>query len=215
MKNDLLTRLNNIREEVAKNYKVMPKLVELQIEAKKAFDEQINHLLQEKELIRKIKVPKFNLPIWVHKGKKIRIPINWRYLISTPFIYGMIIPSIIWHSAIELYHQICFRLYGIPLVNFREYFLYDRKLLSMLNIFEKINCIYCSYVNNLIRYSAEIGGRTERYWCPIKYYRRINNAHSQYSKFVDGEDIEGMREQWEELRDFSDLTTKEQTKTNS
>jgi hypothetical protein len=215
MKNDLLSKLNDIREQVAKNYKAMPKLVELQAEAKKAFDERIDHLLTQDNLIRKIRVPKLHLPVLRIKGKTIRIPINWRYLVSTPFIYGMIIPALIWHSAIELYHQICFRLYGIPLVNFREYFINDRQLLSMLNIFEKINCIYCSYVNNLIRYSAEIGGRTERYWCPIKYYRRINNPHSQYSKFVDGENIEEMREQWEELRDFSDLTGNQVDKSNS
>lgn len=128
-----------------------------------------------------------------------------KHLLSIPFIYGMIIPSVIWHIGLEIYHNICFRLYGIPLVDFREYFVYDRQLLSWLNPFEKINCIYCSYVNNLIRYSSEIGGRTERYWCPIKYYRKIHNAHSQYDSFIGNVSPKELRKHWEELKDFSDI----------
>src|SRR4030066_585534 len=192
---NLYKRFLQIQKDVAKNHLNLSKLIQFQTDVKKTIDERIKQLITKHNLIKKIEVPK-------------QIPINWRYLISSPFIYAMIIPSIIWHVSIEIYHQICFRLYGIPLVNFREYFIFDRQLLSWLNIWEKINCIYCSYVNNLIRYSAEIGGRTERYWCPIKYYRRINNTHSQYSKFVKTNDPRKLRHLWEELRDFSDLKHK-------
>lgn len=165
-------------------------------EAKKAFDERIAQIMEESGIIKRIRVPKHYIK---------HIPISWRYLVSSPFIYGMIVPSVVWHIGVEIYHQMCFRLYGIPLVNSREYFVYDRKLLTMLNVWEKIHCIYCSYVNNLIRYSAEIGGRTERYWCPIKYYRRITDAHSQYPKFIESDDPEKLYKQWKKLRDFSDL----------
>ncbi|MCD4811839.1 hypothetical protein K8R14_04570 [bacterium] len=205
MEQNLLDNLKQIHSEVIKNYKAIPKLTELQAEANKAFDKRIEQLLSKKDLVRKIKVPKIHIKLWKHKDKRIKIPINWKYLLSAPFIYGMFTPSVVFHIAIEIYHQICFRLYGIPLVDSKEYFIYDRQLFDMLNTWEKINCKYCSYINNLIRYSAEIGGRTERYWCPIKYYRRVDNVHSQYTKFVDGDDEKEMREKWEELRDFSDL----------
>ena len=121
----------------------------------------------------------------------------------------MLVPVIALHLAIEIYHQICFRLYGIPLVNSREYFIYDRQLLPYLNWWEKINCFYCSYVNNFFRYCVEIGGRTERYWCPIKYSKRVSHTHSQYSKFVDYLDAKNFHEKWSELRNFSDIQPKE------
>ncbi len=202
---NLSDHLKQIYSELTENNKTIPRLIELKEESIKAFDEHIERLVSKNELIKRIKVPKSNIKLWKFKGKRIKIRVNWRYTLSIPFIYGMLFPSLLFHLCIEVYHQICFRLYGIPLVNSKEYFIYDRPLLKMLNPLEKVNCIYCSYVNNLIRYSSEIGGRTERYWCPIKYYRRINNAHSQYDKFVDKKDIKDMRDKWEELRDFSDL----------
>ena len=205
MPQDLLEKLKAIQSKATKNSKIIPKLVELKEETNRAFDEHIDHLLSNKGLLRRIKVPKSNIKLWKHKNKRVQIPINWRYAISAPFIYGMIIPSVIFHICIEIYHQICFRLYGIPLVKPKDYFIYDRQLLDMLKFSERVNCKYCSYVNNLLRYSTEIAGRTERYWCPIKYYRRINNTHSQYSKFVEGDNLEELHEKWEELRDFSDL----------
>ncbi len=130
---------------------------------------------------------------------------NIRHFLSIPFIYSMIFPSIVFHLCLEIYHQICFRLYGIPLVQPMEYFLFKRKLLKNLKMIEKINCIYCSYVNNLIKYAMEIGARTERYWCPIKYNDKVNQTHSQYKKFLQDGACEEMREKWMELRDFSDL----------
>lgn len=193
MKKPLFKQLANIQSKVIKHDLSIEKLLVLKKAAKRAFDERINQLLLENYFIKRIKIARS------------KFCINWRYVFSSPFIYGMILPALIWHTAIEIYHQICFRLYGIPLVNSKEYFIYDRKLLSWLNIFEKINCIYCSYVNNLIRYSSEIGGRTERYWCPIKYYRKINNPHSQYNKFVNDENLETLYQQWNELRNFSDI----------
>ena len=205
MAHELVNHLKRIQKETAGNLFNLKRLKELRQTAVESFDKKINQLISDRGLIKKIKVPQFYIGLWKHRGQQVKIPINWRYLLSSPFIYSMIFPSIIWHVGIEIYHQICFRLYGIPLVNYREYFIYDRQLLSLLNRWEKINCYYCSYVNNLIRYSVEIGGRTERYWCPIKYYRRIKNAHSQYEKFIGKKDTEKMRQQWKELRDFNDL----------
>ncbi|MCX6730931.1 MAG: hypothetical protein NTZ55_03715 [Candidatus Roizmanbacteria bacterium] len=206
---DITKRFTQMRTELyADSQLTLQRLIELQKETKDAFNKKLTQLLESNGYLKKIAVPKKYIKLWEHHNKRIQIPINWRYLLSAPFIYGMFFPSVIFHKSNEIYQQVCFRLYGIPLVNYREYFINDRQLLSWLNPWEKINCIYCSYVNNLIRYSAEIGGRTERYWCPIKYYRRVEKQHSQYAKFIDGEKAnpEKMRKQWEELRDFSDLT---------
>jgi hypothetical protein len=183
----------------------LDKLIALKEEVNKNFDKKISLIIKKHKLRKVIKVPKIKIKLWTYKGKKVTIPLNWRYLISMPFIYGMIIPAILFHICIETYQQVCFRLYGIPLVNKKGYFLYDRPLLNKLKFLEKINCYYCSYVNNLIRYSGEIGGRTERYWCPIKYERRINNAHSQYKNFLEDGTCEEMRDKWVGLRDFTDL----------
>lgn len=131
-----------------------------------------------------------------------------RYLLSAPFIYFMSVPMVLFHISIEIYHQVCFRLYGIPLVRSEKYFVYDRQLLPQLNWKEKINCYYCSYANNLFRYASEIGGRTERYWCPIKYHKKISQPHSQYEKFMENREAGNFREKWEELRDFSDIEKK-------
>lgn len=209
MMNNIEKQLQEIKKELSQDLEpTLHKITQLQSELKTVFNQKVRQFLKENNYRQKIKVPKSPISMGLLKGKQIEIPINWRYLLSAPFIYGMFFPSVIFHLGLEIYHQICFRLYGIPLVRSKEYFIYDRQLMSWLSTWEKINCYYCSYVNNLIRYAVEIGGRTERYWCPIKYYRRINNQHSQYGKFVDIRDSKKLREHWQELRDFSDIEPK-------
>lgn len=206
MQKKLELKLKEIQSQLENNQLNLQKILDLQKEAKKAFDEKIEQFFIENDYLQKVEVPSTKLHLFNFKNKKIDIPINLRYLLSAPFIYGMIIPLLIFHIGLEIYHQVCFRLYGIPLVRPEEYFVYDRQLLSWLHPFEKMNCMYCSYANNLIRYASEIAGRTERYWCPIKYYRRISNHHSQYDKFIDSKDEKEFREDWEKLRSFKDLT---------
>jgi hypothetical protein len=63
-----------------------------------------------------------------------------------------------------------------------------------------------------LQYAVEIAGRTERFWCPIKYATRVPKTHSQYNKFVDYLDAENFREKWKELRDFSDIKLAEEKK---
>jgi hypothetical protein len=81
----------------------------------------------------------------------------------------MIIPLVILDVFIEVYHHICFPLYGIPLVKRSNYIKIDRHKLEYLTPMEKIDCAYCGYANGLLHYSAEIAGRTEKYWCGIKH----------------------------------------------
>ncbi len=178
--------------EAINNSKTIKMLEELRENMLRLFDERIEKIRKEGGIIRRVHFPKIKL--------------NWKYFLSIPFIYGMIIPSVFLHFFCQVYQQICFRLYGIPRVEAKEFFTYDRQLLDLLTPFQKLNCIYCSYVNNLFRFATEIGARTERYWCPIKYYKKIDSTHSQYDKFIsESKSKEEFLKKWEELQDFSDI----------
>lgn len=102
-----------------------------------------------------------------YKRKKIFL----RNLISTPLIYSLIIPLVILDIFTEVYHQICFRLYKLPLVKRSNYIRIDRHKLKYLGLINKVGCIYCGYANGLIHYVSEIGARTEKYWCGIQHKR--------------------------------------------
>lgn len=94
-----------------------------------------------------------------------------RHLFSAPFIYIMIFPLLALDIFIELYKQVCFRLYGIQLIRRKNYIRIDRHKLNYLNPIEKINCAYCGYANGLLSYAVAIAAETERYWCGIKHQK--------------------------------------------
>ena len=206
IREDLAKRLKDIQKSLATSKELrVQKLEQLNEEIRRSFDKAINSLDFKINILKELKIQRDNLRAWKISSLKTLFPINLKYLISAPFIYGMIIPGLVFHLGLEIYHQICFRIYGIPRVKSGDYFIYNRRLLPYLNWIEKLNCIYCSYFNNLLQYAVEIAGRTERYWCPIKYATRVQQAHSQYPKFVDYLDAKNFREKWEDLRDFSDI----------
>lgn len=127
-----------------------------------------------------------------------------RNLITAPVIYAMFFPLVLLDLFVTLYQFVCFPLYRIPKVRRRDYLIFDHHNLAYLNLIEKINCAYCSYGNGLLSYIKEIVARTEQYWCPIKHARRVRQAHSRYSRFVDYGDAEGYRRELENLRcDFN------------
>lgn len=94
---------------------------------------------------------------------------NFNHLLSIFFIYPMIVPLIILDFFLEVYHNIGFRLYNLPLVERAKYVRIDRHKLSYLGLLAKINCVYCGYANGLLAYAARIAGDTEAYWCGIKH----------------------------------------------
>lgn len=127
-------------------------------------------------------------------------------IISIPFIWLCIVPFLLMDIVVSLYQLICFPLYDIPKVKRQDYIIFDRHYLNYLNVIEKINCAYCSYANGLIAYIAEIAGRTEQFWCPIKHARRIKNLHSRYQKFIDYGDAQTYQSELNTVRhDFKDL----------
>lgn len=129
-----------------------------------------------------------------------------KHILSAPLIWGCIIPSLLMDATISLYQAVCFPIYGIPKVKRQDYIVFDRQYLHYLNLIEKINCAYCSYVNGLFAYLQEIAARTEQFWCPIKHAKRIKTLHSRYQKFISYGDAETYRAHIDSVRhDFKDL----------
>ncbi|OGQ46342.1 MAG: hypothetical protein A3I05_04180 [Deltaproteobacteria bacterium RIFCSPLOWO2_02_FULL_44_10] len=108
-----------------------------------------------------------------------------RVAIGIPFIYSLFFPMVIFDLCLEMYHRICFTIFAIPKIERRKYFIFDRHKLPYLTPIEKLNCLYCSYFNGLVAYAREIGGRTERHWCPIKHVRKRMHEHAHIEKFFD------------------------------
>ncbi len=114
-----------------------------------------------------------------------------RHLITAPLIYSLIIPFALLDLWVTLYQAICFRAYGIPRVARRDYIRLDRHQLAYLNGIQKMNCVYCGYINGLVAYIREIAARTEAYWCPIKHSMRLSGRHQYYPDFVEFGDGDG------------------------
>jgi len=94
----------------------------------------------------------------------------WWHLVSAPIVW-LPLPAIIALDILgELYHQICFSIYGIAKVKRSAYIqIIDQNKLQYLNPLEKLGCMYCGYANGVLLYLKEIAGRTEKYWCGIKH----------------------------------------------
>ncbi|EKE26554.1 MAG: hypothetical protein ACD_4C00243G0003 [uncultured bacterium (gcode 4)] len=118
------------------------------------------------------------------------ITASFRNIVSAPFIYIMIIPAVILDIFLIIYQFTAFPLYKIERVKRSEHFIYDRRFLKYLNVLQKINCLYCSYVNWLFSYAAEVWWRTEKYWCPIKHALKNENEHKYYKDYADYWDAE-------------------------
>lgn len=183
----------------------LKKLKDLRKSVLKEFDDQIEKLTEKRDLIRVALRDKLSLKKYKISTLKTILPLQLRYLLSVPFIYGMIIPAVILHLFVEIFHQICFTLYRIPKVEAKNYFKFDRRHLPYLNTIEKLNCAYCSYFNCLIAYVREIGARTERYWCPIKYANKIKDEHSQYDLFFEYLEAKDYRNHQKNIRKFKEI----------
>lgn len=116
----------------------------------------------------------------------------WRHVISAPFIYGMIVPLVFLDFCLEIYHQVCFRLYGIVRLQRSKYIKFDRFKLKYLDPFEKFDCAYCGYANGLANYFTAIAGETEKYWCGIKHQKDPNFILPEHHKdFLEYNDARG------------------------
>ena len=126
--------------------------------------------------------------------------------LTAPIIWSCLVPAVLLDLFVTIYHSVCFRIYGIPLVRRGDYIVVDRHNLQYLNAIEKLNCVYCGYFNGLIAYVQEIAARSEQYWCPIKHARRLGAIHNRYHRFIEYGDGELYQKRFDELRKgFDDL----------
>ena len=112
-------------------------------------------------------------------------------ILSIPFIWGMFIFFIIFDIALEIYHQISFRIFRLPIVDRSKYIKIDRHKLDYLSFPDKMRCVYCGYANGLLAYAVKITGETEKYWCAVKHEADGNFIEPAHQKdFVDFGDEE-------------------------
>jgi len=117
---------------------------------------------------------------------------NIRFLLSTPVIYGMLIPLILIDLAASCYQHICFRIYRIARVPRSLYVVIDRHRLPYLTLLERLNCAYCGYANGVLAYALEIASRTEQFFCPIKHARAspvVIRRHHSFAEHGDARDF--------------------------
>ncbi|MFB6181588.1 MAG: hypothetical protein ABEJ24_01695 [Candidatus Magasanikbacteria bacterium] len=124
-----------------------------------------------------------------------------KHLLAAPFIYLMIIPLVILDLFLELYHRVCFPLYGFEYVDRSKYIKIDRHRLSYLSGLEKINCAYCGYANGLLHYASVVAGETERYWCGIKHKQKEGfqepSHHQDFLPYGNEEELKKLTEHQE------------------
>lgn len=114
--------------------------------------------------------------------KKIKYE-KFRTLISTPILLAMIVPIVFFDICIEIYHRICFPLYGIPYVKRSQYIrVTDREKLPYLTWYEKFACAYCGYANGWFHYASVITGKTESYFCAIAHLEVRGYIPSEHEK---------------------------------
>jgi hypothetical protein len=121
-------------------------------------------------------------------------------VVTSPFIYSLILPLAMLDLFVFVYQQVCFRVYGIPIVRRDRYIIMDRQKLAYLNALEKLNCVYCGYATGVIALARDVAARTEQYWCPVKHARGARPPHERYRDFIEFGDAEGYREGLDEQR---------------
>ncbi len=107
-----------------------------------------------------------------------------KHLLIAPLIWVQIVSILILDIFAEVYHRICFPILGLKMVKRGDFIKIDRHKLPYLNLLEKLGCMYCGYVTGVVRYVAEIAGRTEKYFCPIKHKNFKNHDHhTDFAKY--------------------------------
>jgi hypothetical protein len=104
--------------------------------------------------------------------------------LALPITYSLLIPLIVLDGWVQGYQAVAFRLCGLARVRRRDYLLLDRHRLPYLNALQKVNCVYCGYVNGLFAFVREIGARTEQFWCPIRHRTQPRGQHRRHRRFA-------------------------------
>jgi hypothetical protein len=166
----VLSQISELEEELATIMHEQQEQLHYRIEGSKIrFEENLRRIHRE------LRTGVF---AWLRKSEA-------RNVVSAPFIYAMLIPFVILDISLFIYQSVCFPLYRIPKVRRSNYVILDRHHLGYLNAIEKLNCIFCGYVDGLLAYSRQILSPTEMYWCPIKHARKVLDPHRRYARYMD------------------------------
>lgn len=166
----ILESIDNLKNDLYKEYESLASKYDFFIQNKKVvFSQKIKEYQKSK---------KTNLFKYIFTA-------NIRNLLSVPFIYSLIFPAIVLDLFLTMYIFTAFPLYWIPRPARKDFFIYDRRFLKYLNLLQKFNCLYCSYVNWLFAYAVEIWWRTEQYWCPIKHALNNELEHKYAKEYAD------------------------------
>ena len=123
------------------------------------------------------------------------------HILSAPIVYMMIIPAVILDLFLFVYVMVIFPIYKFPKIKRSDYIVFDRQYLGYLNVIEKFNCMYCSYFNGLMNYTAAVAARSELYFCPIKHAKKIAYTHEHYYDFLSYADAEAYHEKLKECQE--------------
>lgn len=148
----------------------------------------------EKDVLEKQKENMKNLLTWFRE-----VPLL--HLLTSPLIYAMVIPAILFDLILFIYQKVVFRVFKFKFLKRSDYIVFDRHYLGYLNPIEKLNCMYCSYFNGLMHYASAIASRTELYFCPIKHAKKIVYQHEYYDDFLTYGDEVDYQKKLKELRD--------------
>jgi hypothetical protein len=190
--NDKIREMLDEIEEMKKN---LAEEIEKQ-EEKITYEIKDGYVRFENEVLEKQKENMKNLLAWFRD-----IPLL--HLLSSPIIYAMVIPAVIFDLVLFIYQQVIFRIYKFKFIKRSDYIIYDHQYLGYLNSIEKLNCLYCSYFNGLMQYAAAIASRTELYFCPIKHAKKIAYEHEHYVKYFEYGEGDAYQLKLKELRDKS------------
>lgn len=174
----LIARIKALEDELEQEFEEQRTALNMHIERGRA--------VFDKEVQRRHKALRTGLLKYVVGSRPLIV-------LTAPVIYAVIIPFVLLDLFVTIYQAVCFPVYGIDKVRRRDYIAIDRHRLQYLNALEKLNCVYCGYGNGLLAYAAEIAGRTEKFWCPIKHAQRMARTHAQYPEFADYGDADAYR----------------------
>ncbi len=147
----------------------------------------------EKDVFAKQKENMKNLLAWFRE-------VPFLQFLTAPIIYGMVIPAIFLDVIIFIYQHVVFRIFKFEFLKRSDYIVFDRHYLGYLNPIEKLNCVYCSYMNGLLQYASAIAARTEFYFCPIKHAKKIVYQHDYYDDFLFYGEEDDYQKKLQELR---------------
>lgn len=190
---------DKIREIVEEIEAMKLKLAEeiAQHESHISYEIKNGYVTFEKEVLAKQRENMKNLLAWFRE-----IPLL--HLLSSPFIYAMVIPAILLDIILFVYQQVIFRIYKFKFIKRSDYILFDHQYLGYLNPIEKFHCLYCSYFNGLMQYASAIASRTEFFFCPIKHAKKVAYEHNYYDEFLAYGDEEEYQEKLKALRENSE-----------